>query len=424
MLMSSQRCPRLMLSIAPVVCVAGAVSAQPVPDLYYDFEPGNVSGTTVANVGSAGNAFDGVLTTLDRSGVLNRTTGVNFAGPSAFSPTISTDAFAGVGAFQPTNFTDTAPGAEDIGTLGGPMVIPAFDLGQQFTFSAWVKLGTNPNQSASNGRNPNPSNNSSGRLMSLANNWSEFPIDGFKFFLNEFRHPVADPDNRDLRAEFGDTNGTSMIGNRTVTTDPQDNGVPLDTVPDDDMYHHVAIVLDGTDPDATGNVVTKFYADGVLFDTFVVDSAFSVDGYDADFANKILNIGAQNNANEPFFAFGQLDEVKFWASTILSDADIAALAGVGSLVGDYDTSGQVEQGDLDIVLQNWGTGTFTGDEGALVGGGPFDGTVDQNELDGVLQNWGSTAAPDFSGVNVPEPSALAGLALLGVALRSRGRRDV
>ncbi len=88
--------------------------------------------------------------------------------------------------------------------------------------------------------------------------------------------------------------------------------------------------------------------------------------------------------------------------------------------GDYDTSGQVEQGDLDIVLQNWGTANFTGDETALVGGGPFDGTVDQNELDGVLQNWGSTGAPDFAGSTVPEPlSALAWLA--GASLLNRRR---
>ncbi len=87
---------------------------------------------------------------------------------------------------------------------------------------------------------------------------------------------------------------------------------------------------------------------------------------------------------------------------------------VAGITGDYDSSGQVEQGDLDIVLQNWGTGTFTGDEAALVGGGPFDGTVDQNELDGVLQNWGSTSAPDFTGSALPEPAAFAALAVVGL----------
>ncbi len=94
---------------------------------------------------------------------------------------------------------------------------------------------------------------------------------------------------------------------------------------------------------------------------------------------------------------------------------------VGGVTGDYDDSGQVEQGDLDIVLQNWGTGTFTGNVDNLVGGGPFDGTVDQNELDGVLQNWGSTAAPALNGTVVPEPAS--GSALVAVAcLVSRRRR--
>ncbi len=92
---------------------------------------------------------------------------------------------------------------------------------------------------------------------------------------------------------------------------------------------------------------------------------------------------------------------------------------VGGVTGDYDDSGQVEQGDLDIVLQNWGTGTFTGNESNLVGGGPFDGTVDQNELDGVLQNWGSVAAADFAGAAVPEPATLALLGVGGLAMLRR-----
>ncbi len=102
-----------------------------------------------------------------------------------------------------------------------------------------------------------------------------------------------------------------------------------------------------------------------------------------------------------------LDDVAFFGTLIGS-----------VLLGDLDGSGQVEQGDLDIVLQNWGTGTFTGDTDALVGGA-FDGTVDQNELDVVLQNWGSTGSPDFAGLTVPEPASAALLALGGLALRRR-----
>ncbi len=105
---------------------------------------------------------------------------------------------------------------------------------------------------------------------------------------------------------------------------------------------------------------------------------------------------------------------------VIDNILVEFIGGATVIAGDYDTSGQVEQGDLDIVLQNWGTGTFTGDEAALVGGGPFDGTVDQNELDGVLQNWGSTSAPSFDGAAVPEPAAATALlGLVGVTLRRR-----
>ncbi len=77
--------------------------------------------------------------------------------------------------------------------------------------------------------------------------------------------------------------------------------------------------------------------------------------------------------------------------------------------GDYNASGQVEQGDLDLVLQNWGRFfSVNNAPSGWVTGFP-QGIVDQGELDSVLQNWGSTASPDFGGLSVPEPGVLAGL---------------
>ncbi len=90
------------------------------------------------------------------------------------------------------------------------------------------------------------------------------------------------------------------------------------------------------------------------------------------------------------------------------------LSATVALPGDADLSGQVEQGDLDAVLQNWGqTAGVDWQTGDL----NQNGQVEQGDLDLVLQNWGSTASPDLRGVVVPEPAAGAVLVLLCLARR-------
>ncbi|MEM8782863.1 MAG: hypothetical protein AAGE65_08385 [Planctomycetota bacterium] len=98
--------------------------------------------------------------------------------------------------------------------------------------------------------------------------------------------------------------------------------------------------------------------------------------------------------------------------------DLSFSAVVSGLPGDYDDSGQVEQGDLNFVLNNWGLqAPFEPN------GDPFiTSIVDQEELNRVLNNWGDTnATPGFSGfANVPEPVVGLGLALCGaMSLRRR-----
>ncbi len=74
--------------------------------------------------------------------------------------------------------------------------------------------------------------------------------------------------------------------------------------------------------------------------------------------------------------------------------------------GDYNASGQVEQADLDLVLQNWGDDTTAvGIPAGWINDQPV-GLVDQAELDKVLLNWGATSAPSFTGGTVPEPATL------------------
>lgn len=93
------------------------------------------------------------------------------------------------------------------------------------------------------------------------------------------------------------------------------------------------------------------------------------------------------------------------------DALLLLVAETG-IAGDYDDSGQVEQGDLNLVLNNWGQSRGFEDPG----GSAFATTlVDQEELNLVLNNWGSGGVPTFEGFSVPEPAA-AVLGLLGGVL--------
>ena len=101
------------------------------------------------------------------------------------------------------------------------------------------------------------------------------------------------------------------------------------------------------------------------------------------------------------------------------------LTRVSLLEGDYNSNGTVDQGDLDLVLLNWGEELFNPIAAGWINDLP-DGIIDQDELDGVLLNWGktSTLIGTANTAAVPEPSAalllLIQLAVL-VATRIRGR---
>jgi hypothetical protein len=85
--------------------------------------------------------------------------------------------------------------------------------------------------------------------------------------------------------------------------------------------------------------------------------------------------------------------------------------GGGGLIGDYNASGTVEQGDLDLVLLNWGQGANAAPPTWL--NDLPSGLIDQEELDGVLLRWGETAA--VRAATIPEP---AGVTLVAVLLAS------
>ncbi|MEM1444939.1 MAG: hypothetical protein AAGF84_02700 [Planctomycetota bacterium] len=87
------------------------------------------------------------------------------------------------------------------------------------------------------------------------------------------------------------------------------------------------------------------------------------------------------------------------------------------LIGDYDGSGAVEQGDLNLVLSNWGSDDLAGLDG-WVSQRPLIGRVDQEELNTVLSQWGATLASPTE-TAVPEPAAGGVLVLMGYAFARR-----
>ncbi|MEM8494448.1 MAG: hypothetical protein AAF916_03690 [Planctomycetota bacterium] len=94
----------------------------------------------------------------------------------------------------------------------------------------------------------------------------------------------------------------------------------------------------------------------------------------------------------------------------------ATLKAVAALTGDFNGSGSVEQGDLNLVLNNWGD-MRTFDDGTTAFA---TDNVDQEELNRVLNNWGSSSAPSFAGFTVPEPGGL--VILSGLAVSASRRR--
>jgi hypothetical protein len=94
----------------------------------------------------------------------------------------------------------------------------------------------------------------------------------------------------------------------------------------------------------------------------------------------------------------------------------------GGIDGDYNANGTVEQGDLDLVLLNWGQSSTPAPPGWFQN--LPSGPIDQGELDGVLLNWGNSAAgSQLAAGSVPEPGAwvLALVALAGGLIIARRR---
>ncbi len=227
--------------------------------------------------------------------------------------------------------------------------------------------------------------------------------------------------------------GYSGADDQRVTIDPDAGTFVLDKLePTTDRSWGYVNVSYGSSDSPLGVDLTADGNDRFIFDA---TSPF-VPGWIG-----VTSGGASRSASFRFSdGFGEIDgpePVLFsdfpgidWTDVSVIEIDIIRSSGVTirslttagpTLPGDFDHSGQVDQGDLDLLLTNWGAAV---DPTAWPEGWRADlprGTVDQDELDRVLQGWGGVTAPDFRGVSVPEPG-VAGLVVLASAwLRHRGR---
>ena len=122
--------------------------------------------------------------------------------------------------------------------------------------------------------------------------------------------------------------------------------------------------------------------------------------------------GTLDEVSFRYFANGQ----SFEGLMKLVDKEITA-----GITGDYNASNQVEQGDLDLVLLNWGQQTPPVPDGWT--NDLPDGAIDQAELDKVLLNWGNTSGLAV-GSSVPEPATwlLTLVATMAAIVLRRSRR--
>ena len=121
----------------------------------------------------------------------------------------------------------------------------------------------------------------------------------------------------------------------------------------------------------------------------------------------------------------------FWEGGFLEQAGQLWDLGVtvsdhfGTVPGDYNGSGVVEAGDLNLVLSHWGEEAHPAPEGWLYGL-PRAPYIDAWELNHVLDHWGNygaVAASHATPHQVPEPSSgLIITLVLGMALSAFGQR--
>jgi T5SS/PEP-CTERM-associated repeat protein len=207
---------------------------------------------------------------------------------------------------------------------------------------------------------------------------------------------------------------TSILGGGTLAPGNSPGILTIDGDYEQLAGSTMAIEVAGTEPGqfdvlkVTGNVTLG----GMLAIEFT--DGFAPQEGDAF---ELLNVGGTLSGKfEHVQVSGVLEGWQFTTAMESSTLQLISTSdAVLSIPGDYNNNGQVEQGDLDLVLLHWGQ-----DGAAPPQGWKHDlptGLIDQAELDSVLLNWGRVASVAQSSAGaIPEP----GTALLLVCCVAAG----
>ncbi len=244
----------------------------------------------------------------------------------------------------------------------------------------------------------------------------------FEFEIPQFTNQPLDLNLDGTQTDLNLKNYIFNGGNYQGATVPYAPGQIVGFTSAQSSFPYVSVLQPG-DPINASTVGPSFYGN-MSYNTNTPNAQWNLvdDGY----------LGLSFPAGDTtFYAWVRVDVDNANGTMYLHDAYasddpagiVAGQVPIATLEGDYNDSGQVEQGDLDLVLTNWGSDT---DQSGIPAGWDNDlpsGLIDQAELDGVLLNWGNAvASPDFGGSPVPEPGALGLLAAGAAGLTAMRRR--
>ncbi len=258
--------------------------------------------------------------------------------------------------------------------------------------------------------------------------YEDEPQDNYLGHLNnfyQFRAPTLDVAGGSAFPGFDDYYEAGGVGDIIPFDIPHDNGQTLAATLGAATQHSGAM-------DFLQLVTWNDFGEGTMFeptvetgfDYLVQLQQFTGVPFDQDDLELVLALYlARQESLGDAEAQAALDDVSALLTALELDLarDRLALITGDALAGDFNGSGQVEQGDLDLVLSNWGRDI---DADGVPAGWVVDlpvGQVEQSDLDRVLQGWGAQASPDVPGASVPEPGAGAMFLVIGGATARRVR---